>query len=124
MEDARFVRFVDDDGAVTYLATYTAFDQSLVAPQLLSTTDFRTFVVSQLSGPFATNKGMALFPRKVGGRHWLCRAGTASAWPSRCPTMVASGPKPPPWTSPRDRGTWSRWAIAARRWKRPRAGLS
>jgi predicted GH43/DUF377 family glycosyl hydrolase len=69
MEDVRFVRFVDGDGAVTYLATYTAFDQSLVAPQLLSTTDFRTFAVSQLSGPFATNKGLALFPRQVGGRH-------------------------------------------------------
>jgi predicted GH43/DUF377 family glycosyl hydrolase len=68
MEDARFVRFVDDDGTTTYLATYTAFDQFLVAPQLLSTTDFRTFVISQLSGPFATNKGLALFPRKVGGR--------------------------------------------------------
>ncbi len=69
MEDARFVRFVDGDGAVSYLATYTAFDQALVAPQLLTTTDFRTFVVSQLSGPFATNKDMALFPRKVGGRY-------------------------------------------------------
>jgi len=69
MEDARFVRFVDDGGAVTYLATYTAFDRALLAPQLLSTTDFRTFAVSQLSGPFATNKGMALFPRKVGGRY-------------------------------------------------------
>ncbi len=69
MEDARFVRFVDDGGAATYLGTYTAFDQALVAPQLLSTTDFRTFSVSQLSGPFATNKGLALFPRKVGGRH-------------------------------------------------------
>lgn len=69
MEDARFVRFVDDDDTVTYLATYTAFDRPHVAPQLLSTTDFRTFVVSQLSGPFATNKGMALFPRKVGGRY-------------------------------------------------------
>ena len=69
MEDARFVRFVDDDATVTYLATYTAFDRPRVAPQLLSTTDFRTFAVSQLSGPFATNKGMALFPRKVGGRY-------------------------------------------------------
>jgi predicted GH43/DUF377 family glycosyl hydrolase len=69
MEDARLVRFVDDAGAVTYFATYTAFDQTLIAPQLLSTTDFRTFRVSQLSGPFATNKGMALFPRKVGGRY-------------------------------------------------------
>jgi len=69
MEDARFVRFVDDDGAVTYLATYTAFDRPHVAPQMLSTADFRTFVVSQLSGPVATNKGMALFPKKVGRRY-------------------------------------------------------
>jgi predicted GH43/DUF377 family glycosyl hydrolase len=70
MEDARFVRFVGDDGGVTYLATYTAFDhQALIAPQLLTTTDFRTFGISQFSGPFATNKGMALFPRKVGGQY-------------------------------------------------------
>ena len=41
MEDARFVRFVDDDGSVTYYATYTAFDGVHVAPQLLETTDFR-----------------------------------------------------------------------------------
>ncbi len=69
MEDARFVRFVDDDGTVTYFATYTAFDQVLIAPQLLKTTDFATFDVTQLSGPSATNKGMALFPRKIGGRY-------------------------------------------------------
>jgi predicted GH43/DUF377 family glycosyl hydrolase len=69
MEDARFVRFVDDDGSVTYFATYTAFDQVLIAPQLLKTTDFATFDVTQLSGPSATNKGMALFPRKIGGRY-------------------------------------------------------
>jgi predicted GH43/DUF377 family glycosyl hydrolase len=69
MEDARFVRFVDGDGAVTYFATYTAFDHALIAPQLLTTTDFATFGVSQLSGPFATDKGMALFPRKVGGKY-------------------------------------------------------
>ena len=69
MEDARFVRFVGDDGAVTYFATYTAFDHAHIAPQLLTTTDFRTFAVSQLSGPFATNKGMALFPRKVGRQY-------------------------------------------------------
>ncbi len=69
MEDARFVRFVGDGGAVTYFGTYTAFDHAIIAPQLLSTTDFRTFGVSQLSGPFATNKGMALFPRKVGGQY-------------------------------------------------------
>jgi predicted GH43/DUF377 family glycosyl hydrolase len=69
MEDARFVRFVDDDGSVTYYATYTAFDGVHVAPQLLETGDFRTFRISQLTGPAARNKGMALFPRRIGGRY-------------------------------------------------------
>jgi predicted GH43/DUF377 family glycosyl hydrolase len=69
MEDARFVRFTDDDGAVTYYATYTAFDGANVAPQLLKTSDFTTFRVSQLAGPAATNKGMALFPRRINGSY-------------------------------------------------------
>jgi predicted GH43/DUF377 family glycosyl hydrolase len=68
MEDARFVRFTDGDGPV-YYATYTAFDGSQVAPQLLETSDFRTFTVSPLSGPSARNKGMALFPRRIAGRY-------------------------------------------------------
>lgn len=68
MEDARFVRFADDDGSITYVATYTGFDRHAIASRLVSTTDFSTFVVSQLSGPFAENKGMALFPRKISGR--------------------------------------------------------
>jgi predicted GH43/DUF377 family glycosyl hydrolase len=69
IEDARFTRFVDDDGVVTYYATYTAFDGSHVAPHLLQTVDFRRFRMSQLSGPGARNKGMALFPRQIGGRY-------------------------------------------------------
>jgi predicted GH43/DUF377 family glycosyl hydrolase len=68
MEDARFVRFTDGDDVI-YYATYTAFDGSQVAPHLLKTTDFRTFTVSQLSGPAARNKGMALFPRRIAGRY-------------------------------------------------------
>ena len=68
MEDARFVRFVDDDGAVTYYATYTAFDGVSISQQLLRTTDFVEFVVSPMIGPAATNKGLALFPRRIGGR--------------------------------------------------------
>jgi predicted GH43/DUF377 family glycosyl hydrolase len=66
LEDARFVR-VEDDGV--YRATYTAFDGAAIAPQLIETTDFRRFRVSQLAGPAAQNKGMALFPRRVGGRY-------------------------------------------------------
>jgi predicted GH43/DUF377 family glycosyl hydrolase len=68
MEDARFVLFTDGADA-TYYATYTAFDGSQVAPHLLETPDFRTFTISQLSGPSASNKGMALFPRKIAGRY-------------------------------------------------------
>ncbi len=70
LEDLRLVRFVDDDGTASYLGTYTAFDGSRIAPQLLRTEDFRTFRMSQLAGPAAKDKGFALFPRKVGGR-WL-----------------------------------------------------
>jgi predicted GH43/DUF377 family glycosyl hydrolase len=68
MEDARFVRFTDGEEA-TYYATYTAFDGAQVAPQLLETRDFQTFTVSQLSGPSARNKGMALFPRRIAGQY-------------------------------------------------------
>ena len=68
MEDARFVRFTDGEHTV-YYATYTAFDGTQVAPHLLETSDFRTFTISQLSGPSARNKGMALFPRRIAGRY-------------------------------------------------------
>lgn len=68
MEDARFVRFTGD-GDPVYFATYTAFDGSSVASHLLETADFRTFTISQLSGQSTSNKGMALFPRRIGGRY-------------------------------------------------------
>jgi predicted GH43/DUF377 family glycosyl hydrolase len=69
MEDARFVRFTDDSGVVTYLATYTAFDGTNVAQHLLETTDFAVFVASPLAGDAAVGKGLAIFPRKIGGRY-------------------------------------------------------
>ncbi len=67
IEDARFVR-LDDDGEVGYVASYTAFDGRFVTQQLLETTDFLTFTSTPLSGVAASNKGLAIFPRKVGGR--------------------------------------------------------
>jgi predicted GH43/DUF377 family glycosyl hydrolase len=69
MEDARFVRFVDDRGAATYYATYTAFDGFSVLPQLIETPDFERFRICTLSGRYARNKGLALFPRRIGGRY-------------------------------------------------------
>ncbi len=69
LEDARFVRFVEEGEPVRYYATYTAFDGFRVLPQLIETSDFLTFHVSTLSGGCAANKGAALFPRKVGGQY-------------------------------------------------------
>jgi predicted GH43/DUF377 family glycosyl hydrolase len=69
IEDARFVRFVNDDKSVKYYATYTAYNGFAILPQLLETTDFLTFKLHTLSGNAAQNKGMALFPRKIKGRY-------------------------------------------------------
>lgn len=67
IEDARFVRFVGDEGEVTYYATYTAYDGFTILPQLIETADFLTFRFATLDGTCARNKGMALFPRKIDG---------------------------------------------------------
>jgi len=69
IEDARFVRFTDDDGSgsARYYATYTAYNGMTTVPQLIETDDFLRFKVNTLNGPEIHNKGMALFPRKVGG---------------------------------------------------------
>lgn len=67
IEDARFVRFVDDDGEVTYYGTYTAYNGFDILPQLIETQDFAHFRINTLNGQFAQNKGAALFPRRVDG---------------------------------------------------------
>jgi len=69
MEDARFVRFADAGGRAKYYATYTAFDGIEIQPQMIETDDFVSFAISTLSGAAAQNKGMALFPRRIGGRY-------------------------------------------------------
>lgn len=67
IEDARFVQFHNDDGSITYYATYSAYNGHMVFPQLLETADFLHFKISTLNGPAVQNKGMALFPRKING---------------------------------------------------------
>lgn len=69
IEDARFVRFQNDNGTWTYYATYTAYDGKLVLPQFIETADFLHFKFITLNGPAVQNKGMALFPRKIAGRY-------------------------------------------------------
>src|SRR6266478_8137279 len=67
IEDARFVRFRNDDGTHIYYATFTAFDGRVIVPELVVTSDFLLFRFITLNGPAAENKGMALFPRKING---------------------------------------------------------
>ena len=68
IEDARFVRFVDEKNAETYYATYCAYDGHNISTQLLQTKDFLNFTIGKMSGAEIQNKGMALFPRKINGK--------------------------------------------------------
>jgi predicted GH43/DUF377 family glycosyl hydrolase len=95
MEDARVTRFVADDSSVEYRATYTAYDGRSIAPRLLTSPDLRVFHAHRLAGAAARNKGMALFPRLVNGRHLaLCRADGENS-------SVTSSEDGLRWTAPR-----------------------
>jgi len=69
IEDARFVKFIEDNGDATYYATYTAFDGFAILPKLLKTKDFYHFKVIPINGIYAHNKNLALFPRRINGKY-------------------------------------------------------
>jgi len=71
IEDARFVQFFDEDGEMTYFATYTSFAGQTMVPMLLETKDFLTFKIRTLNGYAIRGKGMALFPRKINGLYTM-----------------------------------------------------
>ena len=71
LEDLRLVEFTHDDGSREWLGSYTAYSGSTIRSELLRTRDFRSFVLAPMGGPAARNKGMALFPRKVGGEYLM-----------------------------------------------------
>jgi len=71
LEDARFLRFCDDNGEVTYYATYNAYNGFVILPMLLKTTDFQTFHFCEMSGVKAKDKGMALFPKRIDGKFFI-----------------------------------------------------
>ena len=74
IEDARFVKFTDDDKNVIYYATYTAYNGTTILPKMLDTRDFYHFRILPVHGEIVQNKGMAMFPRKVNGKYaMLCR---------------------------------------------------
>nr|WP_210767991.1 glycoside hydrolase family 130 protein [Cellulomonas humilata] len=85
IEDLRLVEVEHTEGQRGFLGTYTAFDGQSVAPHLLATDDFTTFRMRRLSGPGAKNKGMALFPRRVGGQYLAL-----SRWDRESNSLAAS----------------------------------
>lgn len=81
IEDLRLTPFALDDRARTYLGTYTALGDKGVRQEILRTDDFRRFRMHPVTGPLAGAKGLALFPRKVGGRHLaLSRHDNENLW--------------------------------------------
>ncbi|MDP1844427.1 MAG: response regulator [Sediminibacterium sp.] len=71
IEDARFVKFTDDDGRERYYGTYTAYNGYTIMPKLIETKDFLQFNIMPILGENAQNKGMALFPRKIKGKYTM-----------------------------------------------------
>lgn len=69
IEDLRLCRFVDDDGSVRHLGTYTAFSGSEARSELLEADGFREMTMHAMTGDAAAGKGMALFPRRIDGRY-------------------------------------------------------
>jgi predicted GH43/DUF377 family glycosyl hydrolase len=69
IEDARMVRFVDDDKSDRYYATYTAYNGFRIFPQLSEHDGGPILKIRTLMGTGARNKGLALFPRKIDGNY-------------------------------------------------------
>jgi len=67
MEDARFVRLMDEDEPVRYRASYTAYDGASVRTRVIETDDFRSFSSMAMTGVAVQNKGLAFFPRRIDG---------------------------------------------------------
>jgi predicted GH43/DUF377 family glycosyl hydrolase len=69
LEDARFVKFQEENGSPKYYATYTAYDGRNILPQLIETKNFYRFKIMTMMGSGSQNKGMALFPEKIKGKY-------------------------------------------------------
>lgn len=81
IEDLRLVRFVEDDGSERYYGTYTAFSGATARSELLDTEAFHDFDMRPLRGDATMGKGMALFPRRIGGRYaMLSRHDNENIW--------------------------------------------
>ena len=69
LEDLRMVRFEHAPRDYEWIGTYTAYSGRSIRSELLRTRDFRSFQLEPIHGEAGRNKGMALFPEKIGGRY-------------------------------------------------------
>jgi hypothetical protein len=80
IEDLRMCPF-EEDGTIRHLGTYTAFSGAAARSELLEADSFRAFVMREMSGDAAAAKGIALFPRRIGGRYAaLSRQDNENVW--------------------------------------------
>ena len=68
LEDLRLVRFDHGGEDYEWIGTYTAYSGRSIRSELLRTRDFRRFDLDPIQGRAGRNKGMALFPEKIGGK--------------------------------------------------------
>lgn len=71
LEDLRLTHFTHDDGRQEYIGTYTAYSGRDIRSELMRTSNFREIDLIPMTGDAARNKGMALFPRKIGGQYMM-----------------------------------------------------
>jgi predicted GH43/DUF377 family glycosyl hydrolase len=69
LEDLRLVRFHHGGDDYEWVGTYTAYSGRDIRSELMRTRDFRSFTLEPIHGKAGRNKGMALFPRKIGGQY-------------------------------------------------------
>jgi predicted GH43/DUF377 family glycosyl hydrolase len=91
IEEMRLVIFDDDNLGPQIHGIYTAYDGRDARPGIMYRANDREVHFRQLEGRFATGKGMALFPRKIGGKYlmlsqqdqqnvWLLRSDDLFRW--------------------------------------------
>lgn len=69
LEDLRLTRFDHGGGDYEWIGTYTAYSGRSIRSELLRTVDFRRFLLEPIEGKAGRNKGMALFPERIGGKY-------------------------------------------------------
>lgn len=104
LEDLRLVRFDHGDGDYEWIGTYTAYSGHSIRSELMRTCDFKSFTLEAIQGKAGRNKGMALFPQKIGGQYvmvgrqdgknlFLLRSDDLSCWDDEGELLM--GPKYP-----------------------------